>query len=571
MANNMNMPPIPRDHDEASFSEIVPLRSTKIKLWKSPILVFAVATAIIGVLLFFQFIEYSQIDEAFRKARAQGDRQLAQQLVMALVETYTGMIRAIAAYLLLAVLVVILIYTRSDRNILYYGFPILIVTVIFLTPLQHLYFLVFRLSIPGATEPSFIEKLTQSDNFFGAFIGMFFAAGMCEEMWKATPALIGAALTLYAAKLRPHLPAKVFDFLRVRGPLDAMLMGVAGGATFIFWETTVQYVMNQVGQAAQRGDLGAAFGTGLMLLMPRVIGGIAGHMGYSAIFGYFIGLAVIRPKHKWKLLLIGYLSASLLHALWNSVAHIWLPLWYVVAFATVLLLVACLLKARQLEATIFGRGADTHGSIVVGAPGSGYVPPPATPPQYGAPSPQYGAPSPQWGAPAPQRAAPPAQWGAGASAPQWGGPAGAPGGQAAGPPVAFPGGPSPAPSFTQASPPSPQPGFPPASQPPAAAMPQPGVGLALAVAGTSIPLMPGARVDLGMIPALGERGRGVVGEVSVHPRNPGVIGLKNLSAATWYARLRDGSVQPVEPQRNVRLAGGTSIDFGGGIQGTVVG
>jgi hypothetical protein len=63
----------------------------------------------------------------------------------------------------------------------------------------------------------------------------------------------------------------------------------------------------------------------------------------------------------------------------------------------------------------------------------------------------------------------------------------------------------------------------------------------------------------------------MVAEVSVHPRHPGVIGLKNAGAATWYARLRDGSVQPVEPQRNVRLAGGISIDFGGGIQGAVVG
>jgi hypothetical protein len=98
-----------------------------------------------------------------------------------------------------------------------------------------------------------------------------------------------------------------------------------------------------------------------------------------------------------------------------------------------------------------------------------------------------------------------------------------------------------------------------------------GAGLSLAVAGANVPLLPGARLDLSTIPALGERARGLVGEVSVHPRNPGVIGLKNLGAATWYARLRDGSVQPVEPQRNVRLAGGMSIDFGGGIQGAVVG
>ena len=94
--------------------------------------------------------------------------------------------------------------------------------------------------------------------------------------------------------------------------------------------------------------------------------------------------------------------------------------------------------------------------------------------------------------------------------------------------------------------------------------------MALAVAGVNVPLMPGARIDLGLIPALAGRGRGLVGEVSVHPQNPGVIGLKNLGTTTWYARLRDGSVQPIEPQRSVRLAGGISIDFGGGIQGAVV-
>jgi hypothetical protein len=95
--------------------------------------------------------------------------------------------------------------------------------------------------------------------------------------------------------------------------------------------------------------------------------------------------------------------------------------------------------------------------------------------------------------------------------------------------------------------------------------------LALAVGGVNVPLLPGARIDLGTIPALGERGRGLLGEVSVHPRNPGVIGLKNTGVATWYARLRDGSIQPVEPQRNVRLASGVSIDFGGGVHGAVVG
>lgn len=95
--------------------------------------------------------------------------------------------------------------------------------------------------------------------------------------------------------------------------------------------------------------------------------------------------------------------------------------------------------------------------------------------------------------------------------------------------------------------------------------------LALNVAGMTMALTPGARLDLAAIPSLAGRGNGVVGEVTVHPRNPGVIGLKNLGAGTWYVRMRDNSVQPVEPQKNVRLVPGTAVDFGGGILGTVTG
>jgi hypothetical protein len=35
--------------------------------------------------------------------------------------------------------------------------------------------------------------------------------------------------------------------------------------------------------------------------------------------------------------------------------------------------------------------------------------------------------------------------------------------------------------------------------------------------------------------------------------------------------MRDNSVQPVGPQKNVRLVPGTAVDFGGGILGTVAG
>jgi RsiW-degrading membrane proteinase PrsW (M82 family) len=44
----------------------------------------------------------------------------------------------------------------------------------------------------------------------------------------------------------------------------------------------------------------AAVAMGMMLLLPRVFGGLVGHMAYSGLFGYFIGLSVIRPKQMWQ-------------------------------------------------------------------------------------------------------------------------------------------------------------------------------------------------------------------------------------------------------------------------------
>ncbi len=50
-----------------------------------------------------------------------------------------------------------------------------------------------------------------------------------------------------------------------------------------------------------------------------------GHMAYSGYFGYFIGLAVLKPESRWKILLIGLVSASIPHALWDSVLSLDIP------------------------------------------------------------------------------------------------------------------------------------------------------------------------------------------------------------------------------------------------------
>lgn len=51
-------------------------------------------------------------------------------------------------------------------------------------------------------------------------------------------------------------------------------------------------------------------------------------------------------------------------------------------------------------------------------------------------------------------------------------------------------------------------------------------------------------------------------EVTQHPQDPSIWGLKNLSAAKWSAVSASGDLQEIAPGRSVRLAVGTRIQFG---------
>jgi len=50
--------------------------------------------------------------------------------------------------------------------------------------------------------------------------------------------------------------------------------------------------------------------------------------------------------------------------------------------------------------------------------------------------------------------------------------------------------------------------------------------------------------------------------VAVHPSNPHVWGLKNLSPDKWMVKAADGTFKEVEPGRSVTLTVGTAIQFG---------
>lgn len=505
--NRPFVPPVPRDHDEASYSEMVPFRSTKIKLWKSPLFLIALMAALLAPFLFALF---NAVLTA-RTAQAAVDAMITANLVAVF-------------FIVMMFQFMIYLYVRPNRSIWVYLITFAVVAaMVWFEPILRLFILVFREILPGDVS-SFIQS-RQEPSFVPLFIAMFFGAGLMEELLKAVPILFGAVLSWMAISNPRLAQGGFYKTFHVRGPLDGALMGIFAGGAFIFIETAFQYVPNMVATIyRQTNDLGAAMTGALLLLLPRVFGGIVGHMAYSGIFGYFIGLAVIRPKQKLMLLLIGYLSAALIHTLWNSVGTISFALQYVIAGVAAIMLVGAILKARQLELSRSGTaGGDTMGSIVVERPGA-----PATAPMPMAPA----------MAPAPQAAAAPV----------------APPQQHAPPP--------------QAAPPAAPPAEPPPQAAPAAA-PVAEV-LMLNIDGMMLPLRPGGRLDLAAEPALGGRGAGIVGAIIPHPTRPNVVGLKNEGAAGWQAKLRDGSMQTIEHDQSIRLAAGVEITFADGLSGAVV-
>lgn len=360
------MPVVPRDHDVATFSEMVPFRSSKIKLSKSPMMYFAVFSALLTPFMF----------GLFEQLVNPGDPQ--QRLGAFVVQS-----AATVLYLVVVFLIGAYAYARPGKPLWFYSITFVIICVIVGTPLFNVLAFPFRGIIPGI-----VEMGTNQTDVIQSFIGMFFIAGLAEEFIKAVPILVAAAL---AWKAQPGKGKK--SIWRLEGPLDGVVMGLFAGAGFIFLETAFEYVPGIAQQISQQsGDQNLGMVGGFSLLLPRVFGGISGHMGYSAIFGYFIGLSVMRPGQRWKLILIGWLVSSLLHAVWNSFGQHIPILSYPISIIVVIFTVGCLVKARQLHMSQSGALQETFGSIIVpktkasSATPKQVVAPPATAPAP-APSP----------------------------------------------------------------------------------------------------------------------------------------------------------------------------------------
>ena len=212
----------------------------------------------------------------------------------------------------------------------------LFTAVILRSPILQVFLWFFYKVLPGTL------PLGQG-SFFSVLIAMFFGAGLMEELLKSLPIF---GLWLMGLRLGKKWRSRV----GISEPLDGILIGAASAFGFTLTETLGLYVPSIVQSvASQAGGTEIAELTGLQLLIPRVLGSVAGHMAYSGYFGYFIGLSILKPSLRWQILTIGYFSAALLHALWNTSALVSFWLLAVVGCLSYAFLVAAILKAHSFS------------------------------------------------------------------------------------------------------------------------------------------------------------------------------------------------------------------------------
>ena len=207
----------------------------------------------------------------------------------------------------------------------------MVTIVLLLSPVLSGFLWVFREVLPGSL-PTPGESIT----FGELLVRMFFGAGLMEELLKAIP--VFGALIIGRGLFAPwNTRVGVWE------PLDGILLGAASAVGFTLLETLWQYVPTVVASSGAEA--------GLQVLIPRMLGSVAGHIAYSGYFGYAIGLSVLMPSKRLRTVVVGYLTASGLHALWNAVGSFNIGLLVAVGVLSYAFLGAAILKARALSPT----------------------------------------------------------------------------------------------------------------------------------------------------------------------------------------------------------------------------
>lgn len=210
--------------------------------------------------------------------------------------------------------------------------------LLLVSPVLDLFTFVFHRLLPGD-----LANTNAQTNFLLVLVKMFFGAGLMEELFKAIPVLF-----LYWLGLQLRSPWR--ERLGVWEPLDGILLGAASAVGFSLMETLGVYVPATYKSALMSGQDAAQLAS-LQLLIPRVLGLVAGHMAYSGYLGYFIGLSALRRRQRKLILGVGYFTSAGLHTLWNAAGLLNPAFLTIVGGLSYAFLGAAILKARTLSPT----------------------------------------------------------------------------------------------------------------------------------------------------------------------------------------------------------------------------
>jgi RsiW-degrading membrane proteinase PrsW (M82 family) len=226
------------------------------------------------------------------------------------------------------------------------------------SPLWDYWYDLFYRVVPG-------QSLEKSSTALVVIAGDIFGTGLCEEGFKALPlmglAMAGAAFAFLSRRTKGRLSAflsGVTEHFGLREPLDGIVLGAASGSGFFIYETLVQYVPQVLDNAKYPAD--RAF-DGLVQLLARGLPELTAHSAYSGLFGYFIGLTVLRPGMAVVLIPLGWLSAAALHGAWDATsdlvdsALIGAPLHVIIGVLSYALLAGAIFKARDISPSFANR------------------------------------------------------------------------------------------------------------------------------------------------------------------------------------------------------------------------
>lgn len=245
----------------------------------------------------------------------------------------------------------------------------LITVLLMISPLWPRWYDLFYNVLPGA-------QWEKSSNAVTELAGYWFGTGLCEEGFKSLVlfALVGVGagfgfLSRHAQGRPQRILAGIKKWIGLCEPLDGIVLGVASGTGFFLMETLGEYVPKIMTAAKYAGS--QAY-DGLVMLLARGIPELVGHSAWAGLFGYFIGLSVLRPKMAFVLVPLGWFSAAALHGAWDATPDIFaspfvdLGLWLLLGALSYALLAGAIFKAREISrsrAANFAKGLWPDGTI----------------------------------------------------------------------------------------------------------------------------------------------------------------------------------------------------------------